>query len=170
LLTVSLSAVYITLRLRCRILQMRTYSHAVLTMAAARHTGVRGASWAVAGAVLPDLPSLVGATRLRAFGCEAFFGEVCSRRRFAVPDAALHSAATLTVLAPLWRSDKTRDFLLGWAGHIAADSLTHREDARPLLWPLSRRWFRGPLSYRGKAFTVAEHALALAALPHVFRR
>jgi membrane-bound metal-dependent hydrolase YbcI (DUF457 family) len=59
-------------------------------------------------------------------------------------------------------------FLLGWAGHVAADALTHSSDARPLLWPVSAYRFESPLSYRefdryALPFTVAERAAVLAA-------
>jgi len=59
--------------------------------------------------------------------------------------------------------------LLGWAGHVATDTLTHGSDARPLLWPLSSYRFHSPVSYREREryalpFTLVEHAALLAAL------
>ena len=163
---------------------MRTYSHAVLTWALARRaTGPGPAAWAALGATVPDLPLLAGASRLAArrlgrFSRADLDAEVCARDRFRRPDAALHSilplVVALTVYGIAQRSIGTMDaalpaFLLGWAGHVAADVLTHGSDARPLLWPLSPRRFHSPISYRERerhalAFTVAEHAALLAAL------
>ena len=56
--------------------------------------------------------------------------------------------------------------LLGWLGHVLADALTHAEDARPVLWPLSRRCFGGPVSYWDRSrhalpFALAEHGALL---------
>ncbi len=67
-------------------------------------------------------------------------------------------------------------FLIGWAGHVLADALTHAEDARPILWPVSKRRFRSPVSYwdrshHARAFTMVEHgALLLLAACCISRR
>jgi membrane-bound metal-dependent hydrolase YbcI (DUF457 family) len=171
---------------------VRTYSHAILTAAvartAARRTGAEGAPLAAAallGSVLPDLPAgtgmaWVGLRRFR-FGREVLREEVCSRRRFATPDAALHSALPVAALLPLTltlRRGGVRKivlaFVLGWAGHVVVDALTHGEDARPVLWPLSGRRFRSPVSYweqgrHARAFTLVEHAIAIAVAARLLR-
>lgn len=155
---------------------MRTYSHAILTYAAFRlvDDSKRDATLAALGATLPDLPAGVGAvwlwTRKRAATREDFDTEVCGRNAFRVPDAAAHSFPVL--LAAMLASRKSgvgSAFLLGWAGHLAVDFLTHSSDARPQLWPLSGWHFRSSVSYRererhGRAFTAVEHALLLFAL------
>lgn len=176
---------------------MRTYTHAVLAyLAASRLSGGRGAALASAGASLPDAPALAGSAwlllRRRRFTRSEFYGEVCGRRRFGLPDAALHSAAVLAAFTafaafayPAAGLAATRlggrgvrpglPFLLGWAGHIAADLLTHGADVRPPLWPLSRWRFESPVSYRerdrhGLAFTLAEHAALILVVYRSFRR
>ncbi|WP_047863799.1 metal-dependent hydrolase [Rubrobacter aplysinae] len=159
---------------------MRTYTHAILShVVAGRFSDGRYAAWASAGAALPDLPALAGsawlALRGRRFSRRSFYGEVCGSRRFALPDAALHSAPALAVPALALAAYGLRGrpsprgtwFLLGWAGHVASDVLTHGSDARPPLWPLSRWRFESPVSYRernrhGVPFTAAEHAVLLA--------
>ena len=160
---------------------MRTYSHAILTYRALRRLGAPTATAATLGAVVPDLPAIAGAAwlaanRLGGLSRKEFETAVCGRRVFAGPDAARPSAlpvalAALGVSSFLARGDG-RDallsFLLGWAGHVAADALTHGSDARPLLWPVSAYRFESPLSYRERdrhalPFTVAEHAAILAA-------
>jgi hypothetical protein len=160
---------------------VRTYSYAILTYRALRRFGAPTATAATLGAVLPDLPAIAGAAwlaanRLKGFSRKEFETEVCGRRVFAGPDAALHSALPVAMTALgaslcLGRG-KTRtallSLLLGWAGHVAADVLTHGSNARPLLWPVSACRFESPLSYRERdrhalPFTVAEHAAVLAA-------
>ena len=160
---------------------MRTYSHAVLTYRAFRRLGAPTATAASLGAVLPDLPAIAGAAwlaanRLGRFSRRDFETEVCGRGFFAGPDAALHSAvpvamAALAASVCLARgSTRTAllSFLLGWAGHVAADVLTHGSDARPPLWPVSSYRFESPISYRERdrqalPFTIAEHAAVLVA-------
>lgn len=159
---------------------MRTYTHAALSyLAAARLSGDRAAAWAAAGATLPDVPALAGSAwlvlRRRRFSREELYGEVCGRRRFALPDAALHSAAVLAPPALALAARRVEGyptrrglpFVLGWAGHAAADLLTHGVDARPPLWPFSRWRFESPVSYRererhGLAFAILEHGALLA--------
>lgn len=110
--------------------------------------------------------------RRKTFSRKDFDDEVCGRSLFRGPDAALHSAipiaAAAIALGHIFRG-KTSAFLLGWAGHVLADFLTHGEDARPIFWPLSEWKFESPISYRGKEqygrlFTVVEHAAVMAAL------
>jgi len=159
---------------------VRTYSHAILTYTALRRLGTPTATAASLGAVLPDLPAIAGAAWLAAkhlggFSRREFETEVCGRSAFAGPDAALHSALPVAMAALgtslFLKRGKTRTallpFVLGWAGHVAADVLTHGSDARPLLWPVSGYRFESPLSYRERdrhalPFTVAEHAAVLA--------
>jgi hypothetical protein len=123
----------------------------------------------------------VGLRRFR-FGREALQEEVCSRRRFAAPDATLHSALPVAALLPLaltLRHGGTRGtalaFALGWAGHVVVDALTHGEDARPVLWPASGWRFRSPVSYweqgrHARAFTLIEHAVTLAVAARLFQK
>ena len=105
-----------------------------------------------------------------------FREEVCARRSFSDPDAALHSALPVGVLmltVLLRRGSRERNpyepplaFLMGWAGHVLADALTHAGDARPILWPISGWRFRSPVSYwershHARAFSRVEHGTLL---------
>ena len=160
---------------------VRTYSHALLTWAAARRlvpSGPNVAAWGALGAALPDLPAIAGALWLGARQrrrptrrelCE----EACEKGPFGEPDAALHSAPPAVLLLAFCLTSGTSKrrpeppaFFLGWLGHVLADALTHAQDARPILWPLSRRRFRGPVSYWDRAhhalpFALAEHGALL---------
>lgn len=171
---------------------MRTYSHAALTWTAARladpsEAGV--AAWAAVGATLPDLPATAGAAWLGLRRCSldrtGFREEVCAKRSFSTPDAALHSALPAgALLLAFWTSGSSDSslrrslsaFLIGWVGHVLADALTHAEDARPVLWPVSGRRFRSPVSYwdrshHARAFTMVEHgALLILAARAISRR
>lgn len=165
---------------------MHTYSHALLTGAAARRSPGHTVA-AVLGAVLPDAPVALGAAWLfvrsrSVFGREEFDATVCSRAVFRGPDAALHSVLPVgAVLAGDGAAGLSRGtagaplaFLLGWAGHVASDALTHSRDARPVLWPLSGRRFRSPVSYwdrdhHARAFSVLEHASLLPAVVVMLR-
>ena len=159
---------------------MRTYSHALLTWAAARRLvpsepGV--AAWGALGAALPDLPAIagalwLGARRRRWFTRRELCEEACEKGPFGGPDAALHSVLPVALLLVLWLVSCARErrtqlaLLLGWLGHVLADVLTHAEDACPVFWPLSRRRFRGPVSYWDRShhalpFALAEHGALL---------
>lgn len=109
---------------------MRTYTHAIISyLVTSRLSGgavsSRAAAWAAAGAALPDTPALVGSAWLvlhrRRFSRQKLYGGVCGRRRFATPDAALHSVAVLALPAltlAAWRLEDRRGerglaFLLG---------------------------------------------------------
>lgn len=175
-----------------RIGRVRTYSHALLTLAATRRLAPSdpgAAAWAAAGATLPDAPVTAAAVwlfaRWRRFTRRGLCEEACAKGYFGGPDAALHSALPAGVLLALWlttgprgrrRCGKLLAFLLGWAGHVLADALTHAQDARPILWPLSRRCFRGPVSYwdrshHARLFAATEHgALVLVAARALRRR
>ena len=168
---------------------MRTYSHAILTWATAkslRPSEPDIAAWGAVGALLPDLPAAagaiwLGARRRRWFGRREFCEEACEKGPFGEPDAALHSALPVAALLALHmmsavnKIDPSRSmlaFLLGWAGHVLADALTHAEDARPVFWPLSKRRFEGPVSYWDRAhharlFALAEHAALVIAAPRL---
>ena len=170
---------------------MRTYSHALLTWVTARRLrpsepGV--AAWGALGAVLPDLPAIAGAillgARRRPFTRREFCEEVCEKVPFGGPDAALHSALPAAATLAVYRMSGAEKhhprpallaLLLGWMGHVLTDALTHAEDARPVLWPLSRWRFRSPISYwdrsrHARVFALAEHgALLLVAARKVKR-
>ena len=168
---------------------MRTYSHALLTFVAARHSKPDDnsfATWSTVGALTPDVPAGIGAAWLRTrrlrYSRQDFLKEVCGREAFRRPDAALHSVLPVALTLLLYTAlgigkyDKRKavlSFLLGWAGHVAADVLTHGTDARPLLWPLSEWRFESPVSYRereryGRLFTLAEHAVLLLVVARMF--
>ncbi len=144
-------------------------------------------SWATLWATLPDQPILVGASwlaarRLGRFSRTQLDAEICARDLFRTPDAAFHSALPGAAALVLFGTLGTRHYtsgdalpalLLGWAGHVATDTLTHGSGAHPLFWPLFSYRFQNPISYneRGRyalPFTVAEHAAAPAApmAPH----
>ncbi len=171
---------------------VRTYSHALLTWAAARRLrpsepGV--AAWGVVGAVLPDLPAVAGAVwllarRRRAFSREEFCREACQKGPFGGSDAAMHSALPVVALLALYgvsgmhkanSRGKLPAFLLGWVGHVLADALTHGEDARQIFWPVSEWSPEGPVSYwdparHSRPFGLAEHAAALAVAAWILRQ
>lgn len=161
---------------------MRTYSHAVLTWAVARSAApqeVSAAAWGASGATLPDLPLIAGAAwlvaRRRHLYNDQLNEEVCAKGSFAGPDAALHSAILVGGLLVTFWTCTSRErkryrlllaFLVGWAGHVLTDALTHAEDARPILWPLSERRLRSPISYwdssrHARSFARVEHGVLL---------
>jgi membrane-bound metal-dependent hydrolase YbcI (DUF457 family) len=160
---------------------MRTYTHVLLTLAVARRFGTRSSAWAAAGAILPDLPIGAGAiwllVRQGFFTREQFFRQACAKETFRVPDTALHSAPPVAAALALYgitganrhlRSRSLTALLLGWAGHLASDLVTHGGDTRPLFWPFSGKRFASPVSYweverYGRLFALAEHAAAVAA-------
>lgn len=89
---------------------MRTYSHVLLTQAAASRLtpdgGPEVSAWAAAGAALPDLPAACGvfwlaARRQRGFTRREFCREACEKGPFGAPDAALHSALPVAALLAL---------------------------------------------------------------------
>lgn len=140
------------------------------------------------GGALPDLPAITGALWLgapwRRITRRELREEACKNGPFGGPDAALHSALPVGALLVLCLSFGAREhhprrkllaFVLGWAGHVLADALTHTEDARPILWPISRRRFRSPISNwersgYARLFALAEHgALLLVAVPAISR-
>ncbi len=162
---------------------MRTYSHAALTWAVATKLSAPSeasvAAWGASGAALPDLPIIAGAVwfraRRRRLNRPKLCEEVCAKRSFASPDAALHSMLPVgALLLTLWTLGSKElslrkpllTFLIGWAGHVLTDALTHAEDARPILWPTSEWRLRSPISYwdrsrYARTFTTVEHGILL---------
>ena len=148
---------------------MLTSSHAAWTwLLAPRRRG-----WAAVGAALPDLPALAWTVLARRVGLSgaAMWQEVYHRPGRERVHTALHSAFAPAALAGLARGRGGAGALaLGWAGHLAADLASHRDDAWPHLWPASSRRLRSPVSYwqpeaGGTAWIAADAALlALAAL------
>ena len=124
-----------------RISRVRTYSHVALTLAAARLSAPSEVGVAVggaSGAVFPDLPALAGAawlgSRRHRLNRSALCEEVCTKRSFAGPDAALHSVlpvgASLLILWTLGSKELSLrkpllTFLIGWAGHVLTDRHAH---------------------------------------------
>lgn len=145
----------------------------------------QAASGAV-GAVLPDLPAICGVLwlvvrRRRGFTRREFCREACEKGPFGAPDAALHSALPVVVLFALHltsgagRGRTGLTFILGWAAHVLTDALTHAGDARPILWPLSKRRIRSPVSYWDRSrhalpFTLVEHGAVLLAAVRLISR
>ncbi len=171
---------------------MRTYSHAALSWAVATKLSTPSeasvAVWGASGAALPDLPVIAGAVWLgarRRLNRPKLYEEVCAKRSFANPDAALHSmlpvGALLMILWTLGSKELSLrkpllTFLIGWGGHVLTDALTHAEDARPILWPTSEWRLRSPISYwdrsrYARTFTMVEHgALVLLVAWTISRR
>lgn len=131
---------------------MLSTSHAALARAVTDRRDV------VLGAVLPDLPAFVtGAVMLalrrpRADLAEAIYHRSPSREA----QLAGHALPMLAVLA---LSRRAPGVSAGWLSHLAVDLLTHHDDAWPLLWPLSERRWRSPVSY----WQTDHHARALQA-------
>lgn len=171
---------------------MRTYSHTATTWAVATKLSAPSeasvAVWSVSGAALPDLPAIAGAVwlgaRRRRLNRSKLCEEVCAKRCFAAPDAALHSMLPVgTLLLILWTLGSKElslrkpllTFLIGWAGHVLTDALTHAEDARPILWPISEWRLRSPISYwdrshYARTFTIVEHGTLLLLLAWTISR
>lgn len=129
---------------------------------------------------MPDLPALGGtlyyASRDGRIWNEESLEAIYFSGPFGATGSALHSAVPVATLLVLYgvlrvgRRDPRRValwFLLGWLGHTLADFLTHVDDTRPLLWPLSDWQWSSPVSYYnplyyGRQFFAASHALMLA--------
>lgn len=148
-------------------------------MRAGRAAGIAS----VAGAALPDVPSIAGtAYRLgpsflregwSAVGSGKVLDAIYVSGPFGVTGVALHSAVPplalllLYVIIRLGRRDHRRIllwFLIGWLGHAVADFLTHADNMRPLFWPLSGWTWASPVSYYdplhyGREFFLISHAL-----------
>lgn len=138
---------------------METYSHAFFTWALAKH-GVRAGRAAgiasVVGTSFPDLPAFAGAAYYvgtaylregwNSMHSEELLDAIYFHGLFGSTGSALHSAVPVVAVLILYRAfgmdrhDRRRIllwFLLGWFGHTIVDFLTHVDDTRPLLWPLS---------------------------------
>ncbi len=167
---------------------METYSHAFFTWALAKH-GVRagraaGISGAL-GATFPDLPAFAGTAYYvgtayliegwSSMHSEELLDAIYFHGPFGSTGSALHSAVPVVALLILYRvtgmhrHDRRRIllwFLLGWFGHTIADFLTHVDDTRPLLWPISDWKWSSPVSYynplyHSQEFFVVSHGLIL---------
>ncbi len=167
---------------------METYSHAFFTWALAKH-GVRaGRAAGIAGAVgatFPDLPAFAGTAYYvgtayliegwSSMHSEELLDAIYFHGPFGSTGSALHSAVPVVALLILYRvtgvhrRDRRRIqlwFLLGWFGHTIADFLTHVDDTRPLLWPISDWKWSSPVSYynppyHSQEFFVVSHGLIL---------
>ena len=167
---------------------METYSHAFFTWALAKHGIKAGRAAGIAGAVgatFPDLPSFagtayyVGTAYLRegwsSMHSEKLLDAIYFNGPFGGTASVLHSAVPVVALLVLYRVLKLRRrdrrrfllwFLLGWLGHTIADFLTHVDDTRPLLWPISDWEWSSPVSYYnplyyGREFFAVSHGLIL---------
>lgn len=143
---------------------MRTYSHLLLTWVVARY-GVRiprrASLAAAAGSGLPDLSAFAGVAALPLGGRwagmpdpgpdhdrlhEQVLDRVFFTGPFGTTGIALHSVVPVALLLLACAIGRTRGreapktmvwFLFGWVGHVVVDFLTHADDARPPLWPVS---------------------------------
>ena len=177
---------------------MRTYAHSFFTWALAKHGAKAGRAAGIAGGVgaaLPDLPAFagtayyVGPQFLKDGWGSMASGDVLDDIYFHGPfgstGSVLHSAVPPTALLLLHhvlkrgRPDTRKAvqwFLVGWIGHTVADLLTHGDDTRPLLWPISNWRWSSPISYwdprhYGLQFAAAEHGgMLLTALWLLQRR
>lgn len=167
---------------------METYSHAFFTWALAKHGVEAGRAAGIAGAVgatFPDLPSFagtayyVGTAYLRegwgSMHSEELLDAIYFSGPFGGTGSVLHSAVPVVALLILYRilgvgrRDRRRIllwFLLSWFGHTIADFLTHVDDTRPLLWPISDWEWSSPVSYYnslyyGREFFAVSHGLML---------
>jgi membrane-bound metal-dependent hydrolase YbcI (DUF457 family) len=179
-------------------LPVETYAHAFFTWAAAKHGFGSGRPAAISGAVgsiLPDLPSVLGVAYFTGTGyfregwsalhSEEMLDAIYFTGPFGGTGSAFHSLVLpasmlgLYALFRLGRLDARRMllwFLIGWVGHTVADFLTHVDDARPLLWPISGWEWSSPVSYYnddyyGREFFLFEHgAIAVTMLLLAFKR
>ena len=167
---------------------MEPYSHAFFTWALAKHGIKAGRAAGIAGAVgatFPDLPSFagtayyVGTAYLRegwsSMHSEKLLDAIYFNGPFGGTASVLHSAVPVVALLVLYRVLKLRRrdrrrillwFLLGWLGHSIADFLTHEDDTRPLLGPISDWEWSSPVSYYnplyyGREFFAVSHGLVL---------
>ena len=141
---------------------MLTSSHAYWTWRAG------GGPGAVVGAVAPDLPAwgLGAVQRARGVAPAAMLRAVYQTPPWRSVHMAGHTVWGPAAAAALG----ARGVAAGWAGHLAVDYLSHRDDAWPPLWPLSRRRRPARMSYwqaehgarRWAAAEVAAMAVAVA--------
>ena len=116
--------------------------------------------WAVAGAVLPDVPNgLFFAYHRIVAGMDsaAIYAELYPQAQWQTVLAPWHSVWLVVVIALLarWRRHDGLLVLAASVGlHLVADLLTHGVDAHPHLWPLPWR-FTSPVSYWDRAHFAA---------------
>lgn len=139
---------------------MLTSSHVYWTWRLAR--GRPHAPVVALGAAAPDLPGIgLGAHGL----ARGLRGAALLRATYQRPGRERIHTCAHSVLVPLALalgspSPGGRALAAGWAGHLAADLLTHHTDAWPPLYPLSRARPRSPVSYWERA----HHAHAFSAV------
>lgn len=159
---------------------METYSHAFYTWALAKHGVKAGRAAGISGAIggsFPDIPAFVATAyyvgpTFASEGWSAMDEEMLQNIYFTGPfggtGSALHSAVPVVALLGLYfllklgRRDRRSIllwFLLGWFGHTVADFLTHVDDTRPLLWPVSNWEWSSPVSYYNSAYYGTEFQL-----------
>ncbi len=127
----------------------------------------------LAGGLVPDMPMfamVMWATRVAGVPEGEVFGRLYYSDRWQAVFAIDHGLlvwGTLLVLA-VWRRNPILQAFAG-AGllHVAADFLTHNDDARRQFWPVTDWVFRSPVSYwdprfYGAEFAVFEFGLAVA--------
>ena len=156
---------------------MRTFSHALIALAAGNHAKRRGLLVFAAGSVLPDVPllTLTGASLLSS----PSWAEGMTRMHDAYETSAVwtglhnapHSLVVLGVAALvtiLLKPSFVRTLFLravaGAALHTVIDVFTHAGDGPMFLYPLSSFRFQSPVSYWnpahfGRAFTIFEYSL-----------
>lgn len=170
---------------------VETYAHAFFTWALAKHGIKAGRAAGVAGAIgtaSPDMPAFVAAIyfwdKRNSMPQEKLLDAIYFHGPFGATGSALHSIVPVGFLLGLYallrlgRFDRRQIFLwflIGWAGHAVADFLTHGDDARPLLWPLSSWKWSNPISYYnqlhyGREFMLVEHLSMLAIVTGLFLR
>jgi hypothetical protein len=108
---------------------------------------------AFAGGLAPDLPMLgmvLWTTRIAGFPEHEVFGELYFSEGWQAVFAVDHSLLLWSILfsaALGLGSVILRAFFGSGLLHAMADFLTHHDDARQQLWPLSEWVFRSPVSY-----------------------
>ncbi|MDP1668112.1 cobalamin biosynthesis protein CobQ [Phaeovulum sp.] len=138
---------------------MNTPTHMLIGAALfARRGAPRVTLAAFAGGLVPDLAMfalIFWATRVAGMSQGEVFGSLFFsddwQRIFAV-DHSFFVWGTLFAVAARWRFAVLRAFAGGGLAHAAADFLTHRDDARQQLWPVSDWVFRSPVSYWDQAY------------------
>lgn len=156
---------------------MRTFSHAVIALAAGNRAKRSSLTAFVVGSVLPDLPLLIltGASLLSspswAEGMKRMHDAYATNPVWIGLHNAPHSLVVLGVVAlvsSLLKPPLTKRVLLwaaaGAALHALTDILTHAGDGPMFLYPLSSLRFHSPVSYwdpryYGRIFSVFEYLL-----------
>lgn len=156
---------------------MRTFSHALIALAAANRVKRSSLLAFAAGSVLPDLPllTLTGVSLLSG----PSWAEGMTRMHDAYETSplwiGLHNAphslvvyGVATLVAMLLKPSFVKNLLLlaiaGAALHTVIDVFTHAGDGPRFLYPFSSFRFQSPVSYWdpayfGRAFTIFEYSL-----------